>query len=119
VDRSLREPAAEKALLRSLERRQRRGMRRFSFFIHRFNDPVMARLFRQPSNRLQIEQGMISMLAGDLFDAPRVLLRLQLFKLVYALGCLRDWRRWRAERSYRLAQARARFTGGNTPLDRA
>jgi len=119
VDRSLHEPAAEKALLRSLERRQRRGMRRFSFFIHRFNDPVMDRLFRQPSNRLQIEQGMISMLAGDLFDAPRVLLRLRLFKLVYALGCLRDWRRWRAERSYRLAQARTRFTGGNTPLDRA
>jgi flavin-dependent dehydrogenase len=119
VDRSLHEPAAEKALLRRLERRYRNGIRRFSFFIYRFNDPVMARLFRQPSNRLQIEQGMISMLAGDLFDAPRVLLRLRLFKLVYALGCLRDWRRWRAERSYRLAQARTRFTGGNTPLDRA
>jgi hypothetical protein len=68
---------------------------------------------------LQIEQGMISMLAGDLFDTPRVLRRLQLFKMVYAVGCLRDWRRWRAERSYRLAQAHARFTGGNTPLDRA
>jgi flavin-dependent dehydrogenase len=118
VDRALREPGAEKALLRGLERRQRRGIRRFSFFIYRFNDPVMTRLFRQPSNRLKIEQGVISMLAGDLFDAPRVLLRLHLFKLVYALGCLRDWRRWRAERSYRLAQARARFSGGNTPLDR-
>jgi len=46
-------------------------------------------------------------------------LRLQLFKLAYAVGCLRDWRRWRAERSYRLAQARTRFSGGNTPLDRA
>ena len=79
----------------------------------------MAQLFRRPDNRLQIEQGMISMLAGDLFDSPRVLWRLQFFKLVYALGCLRDWRRWRAERSYRLAQARARFSGGNTPLDRA
>jgi flavin-dependent dehydrogenase len=119
VDVALREPAAEKALLRRLERRYRNGIRRFSFFIYRFNDPVMARLFRRPSNRLQIEQGMISMLAGDLFDSPRVLWRLQFFKLVYALGCLRDWHRWRAERSYRLAQARARFTGGNTPLDRA
>jgi flavin-dependent dehydrogenase len=119
VDAALREPAAEKTLLRRLERRYRSGIRRFSFFIYRFNDPVMERLFRQPSNRLQIEQGMISMLAGDLFDTPRVLRRLQLFKLVYALGCLWDWRRWRAERSYRLAQARSRFTGGNTPLDRA
>jgi flavin-dependent dehydrogenase len=118
VDHSLRKPAAEKALLRALERRQRRGMRRFSFFIYRFNDPVMTRLFRQPSNRLKIEQGVISMLAGDLFDAPQVVLRLQLFKLAYAVGCLRDWRRWRAERSYRLAQARTRFSGGNTPLDR-
>jgi flavin-dependent dehydrogenase len=116
---ALRAPAAEKALLRRLERRYRSGIRRFSFFIYRFNDPVMARLFRQPSNRLQIEQGMISMLAGDLFDTPRVLWRLQFFKLVYALGCLLDWRRWRAERGYRLSQARTRFTGGNTPLDRA
>jgi flavin-dependent dehydrogenase len=119
VEMALRQPAAEKTLLRQLEKRYRNGIRRFSFFIYRFNDPVMERLFRQPSNRLQIEQGMISMLAGDLFDSPRVLWRLQFFKLVYALGCLGDWRRWRTERSYRLAQARTRFSGGNTPLDRA
>jgi flavin-dependent dehydrogenase len=119
VEVALREPAAEKALLRRLEKRYRSGIRRFSFFIYRFNDPVMEQLFRQPSNRLQIEQGMISMLAGDLFDSPRVLWRLQFFKLVYALGCLRSFRRWRAERSYRLTQAGTRFTGGNTPLDRA
>ncbi|HVN46585.1 MAG TPA: NAD(P)/FAD-dependent oxidoreductase [Steroidobacteraceae bacterium] len=119
VDRALRQPAAEKSLLRALERRYRNGIRRFSFFIYRFNDPVMDRLFRQPSNSLQIEQGMISMLAGDLFDTPAVLRKLQLFKLVYAVGCLRDWRRWRTERSYRLAQARTHFSGGNTPLDRA
>jgi flavin-dependent dehydrogenase len=119
IDVALREPSAEIGLLRRLEKRYRNGIRRFSFFIYRFNDPVMERLFRRPSNRLQIEQGIISMLAGDLFDTPQVLRRLRLFKLVYALGCLRDWRRWRAERSYRLAQARAPFSGGNTPLDRA
>ncbi|HEY2341321.1 MAG TPA: tryptophan 7-halogenase, partial [Steroidobacteraceae bacterium] len=119
IDVALREPSAEMELLRQLEKRYRNGIRRFSFFIYRFNDPVMEQLFRRPSNRLQIEQGIISMLAGDLFDSPQVLRRLRLFKLVYALGCLRDWRRWRAERSYRLAQARALFTGGNTPLDRA
>ncbi len=119
VDRVLREPRGERSMLRRLERRYRNGIRRFSFFIYRFNDPVMDRLFRRPSNRLKIEQGMISMLAGDLFDTPQVLWRLQLFKMVYALGCLRHWRSWRAERSYRLAQARSRFTDGNTSLDRA
>ena len=37
---------ASAALLRKLERRQRAGMARFSFFIYRFNSPVMQRMFR-------------------------------------------------------------------------
>ena len=118
VDQALREPQHEPALLRRLEKRQRAGMARFSFFIYRFNGPVMQQMFRQPRNTWQLEQGVISMLAGDLFDTPKVLRRLRLFKLVYAICFLRDWRRSRAEHKYRLAQARTQFTGGNTPLDR-
>jgi flavin-dependent dehydrogenase len=119
VDTALREPKREAALLRKLEKRLRAGMARFSFFITRFNGPVMARLFANPRNTWQLEQGVISMLAGDLFDSPKVLRRLTLFKLVYAVSGLLDWRRWRSEHKYRLAQARAEFTGGNTPLDKA
>lgn len=118
VDRALREPAREMALLRKLEKRQRAGMARFSFFIYRFNGPVMQQMFRQPRNTWQLEQGVISMLAGDLFDTPLVLRKLGLFKLVYAICTLRDWRRSRVEHKYRLAQARLQFTGGNTPLDK-
>ena len=118
VDTALREPQRENGLLRKLEKRQRAGMARFSFFIYRFNGPVMAQMFREPRNTWQLEQGVISMLAGDLFDTPKVLRRLSLFKLVYAIAGLRDWRRWRAEHKYRLAQARSQFTGGNTPLDK-
>jgi flavin-dependent dehydrogenase len=118
VDTALREPQREKALLRKLEKRQRAGMARFSFFIYRFNGPVMRQMFREPRNTWQLEQGVISMLAGDLFDTPKVLRRLRLFKLVYAIAGLRDWRRWRSEHKYRLAQARSQFTGGNTPLDK-
>ncbi len=119
VDQSLRHPRREAGLLRKMERRQRAGMARFSFFIYRFNGPVMRQMFREPRNVLQLEQGVISMLAGDLFDTPKVLWRLQLFKLVYAFCALRDWRRWRDERRYRVAQARMQFTGGTTPLDKA
>lgn len=119
VDQSLREPQREMALLRKLEKRQRAGMGRFAFFIYRFNGPVMQQMFRQPRNTWQLEQGVISMLAGDLFDTPKVLRKLGLFKLVYAVSVLRDWRRSRAEHKYRLAQARAQFIGGNTPLDKA
>ena len=118
VDTALKEPRREKALLRKLERRQRAGMRRFSFFIYRFNGPVMMQMFGQPRNTWQLEQGVISMLAGDLFDTPKVLWRLRLFKLVYAMIALRDFKRWRSERRYRLAQARTQFSGGTTPLDR-
>lgn len=118
VDAALRDPAIEMKLMRKLERRQRAAMARFSFFIYRFNGPVMQQMFRQPRNTWQLEQGVISMLAGDLFDTPVVLRKLRLFKLVYLFCTLRDWRRSRAEHRYRLAQARAQFTGGNTPLDR-
>ncbi|MBQ4855582.1 tryptophan 7-halogenase [Rhodanobacter sp. B2A1Ga4] len=119
VDAALREPRRERTLLRRLEQRQRKGMARFAFFIHRFNGPVMRQMLRSPRNTWQLEQAVISMLAGDLFDTPKVLWRLQLFKLVYAMGVLRDWRRSRAERRDRLAQARASFTGGNAPPDKA
>jgi flavin-dependent dehydrogenase len=118
VDTALREPAREAKLLRNLERRQRQGMARFAFFIYRFNSPIMGRIFRQPRNVWQIEQGVISMLAGDLFDSPKVVRRLHAFKFVYALTAWRYFMRWRSEHRYRLAQARLQFTGGTTPVDR-
>jgi flavin-dependent dehydrogenase len=118
VDTALREPRREARLLRKLERRQRAGMKRFAFFIYRFNSPIMNRIFRQPRNIWQIEQGVISMLAGDLFDSPKVVRRLRAFKFVYAITALRHLVRWRSEHRYRLEQARLQFTGGTTPLDR-
>ncbi|HEY8054064.1 MAG TPA: NAD(P)/FAD-dependent oxidoreductase [Steroidobacteraceae bacterium] len=119
VEAALREPATELAWLRRLEKRQRAALARFSFFIYRFNGPILQEMFRHPSNRWQLEQAVISMLAGDLFDTPRVLRRLQLFRLVYSIWALRHWRRWRAEHRYRLAQAGSQFTGGNNPVDKA
>src|SRR5580693_194381 len=119
VDAALRMPERENMLMRKLEKRLRGGMARFAFFIYRFNGPVMTQMFSQPRNVWQLEQGVISMLAGDLFDTPKVLRALRLFKLVYAIVGLRDFRRWRAEHKYRLAQARSEFTGGNTPFDKA
>jgi flavin-dependent dehydrogenase len=117
VDGALRDPSREAGLLRKLEKRLRTGIDRFSFFIYRFNGPVMRQMFRTPRNTWQLEQGVISMLAGDLFDTPKVLWRLQLFKLVYAITGLRDFQRWRADHKDRLAQARTPFTSGNTPQD--
>lgn len=88
VDGALRDPPSEARLQRAMEQRLKRGLKHFSWFIYRFTTPVMQRLFAQPRNDFQIEQAVISMLAGDVFDNRAVLRRLRLFRLIYALTAL-------------------------------
>ncbi|MFC4726893.1 NAD(P)/FAD-dependent oxidoreductase [Coralloluteibacterium thermophilus] len=106
VDASLRAPATAPRLRRRFERDLKRGLDEFSWFITRFNAPAVRELFRKPRNAWQIEQAVIAMLAGDVFDAPRVRRRLRAFRVLYgitALGRLREsfgnWRRRRRQRT--------------------
>ncbi len=117
VDGTLRDPTREAALQRAFEKRIRRGLRRFSWFIYRFNTPVMRRLFADPRNHFQLEQGVISMLAGDVFDDAAVYRRLIAFKAVYAIGGLISPLHWLRDWRQRRRQARAEFTGGTTSQD--
>lgn len=89
VDGALRDPASEAALQRAMDKRLRRGLKHFTWFIYRFTTPVMQRLFSEPRNYWQIEQAVISMLAGDVFDNRAVLRRLRAFRAIYALTALR------------------------------
>lgn len=111
VDGALREPAREAALQRAMAKRLQRGLAHFSWFIHRFTTPVMQRIFASPRNDWQVEQAVISMLAGDVFDNPRVRWRLRLFRAIYAVNAvaiapeaLRGWLR-------RRRQVRESFSG--------
>jgi flavin-dependent dehydrogenase len=88
IDGALREPAREAILQRAMEKRLRRGLKHFSWFIYRFTTPVMQRLFANPRNEFQIEQAVISMLAGDVFDNRAVLRRLRLFRVIYAINAV-------------------------------
>ena len=88
VDGALREPASEARLQQAMERRLTRGLKHFSWFIYRFTTPVMQRLFAHPRNHFQVEQAVISMLAGDVFDNRPVLRRLRLFRAIYALNAM-------------------------------
>ena len=104
VDGTLRDPASEARLQRAMEKRLKRGLKHFSWFIYRFTTPVMRRLFAQPRNVLQIEQAVISMLAGDVFDNRAVLRRLRLFRMLYAFNAVqlapqafRSWLRRRRQ----------------------
>ena len=108
VDGALREPAREAHLQQGYAKHLKRGYARLAWFICRFNSPVMKALFADPRNLLQVEQGVISMLAGDVFDNTRVLSKLRIFKTIYALASLADLRRWTAERIDRRRQNRMR-----------
>ena len=106
IDKALREPAREAAVMQALERRLSRGLDEFKWFIYRFTSPTMKRLFASPRNVLQVEQAVVSMLAGDVFDAPGVIWRLRIFRFIYAMtalriapDALRNW--WRRRRSVR------------------
>ncbi|NUS60434.1 MAG: NAD(P)-binding protein [Lysobacter sp.] len=85
VDGALREPAREAALQRAMATRLKRGLKHFQWFIYRFTTPVMRHLFNNPRNVWQVEQAVISMLAGDVFDNAKVLRRLRLFRMIYAI----------------------------------
>jgi 2-polyprenyl-6-methoxyphenol hydroxylase-like FAD-dependent oxidoreductase len=98
VDAALREPAREPALMRALARRMDRGLDEFKWFIYRFTSPTMKYLFANPRNLFGVEQAVVSMLAGDVFDARPVLWRLRVFRFIYALttlqlapAALRSW----------------------------
>jgi flavin-dependent dehydrogenase len=102
----LREPHREVALQRRYARFVRRGMGRLSWFIFRFTSPAMSRMFAHPRDTLQVEQAMVSLLAGDVFSSPRVWWRLQFFKLIYFSTWLSLW-----QRSLRNDRARRRQVG--------
>jgi flavin-dependent dehydrogenase len=106
VDGSLREPAREAALQKRYAKHLRQGYARFAWFIYRFNSPVMKALFADPRNVMQVEQGVISMLAGDVFDNKLVLSKLRIFKTIYAIASLVNVRRWAGDLADRRRQNR-------------
>lgn len=65
------------------KRRTRRAVNAFKWFIYRFTTPAMGWLFANPRNVLKVEQAVVSMLAGDVYDNRNVRCRLLVFKLIY------------------------------------
>lgn len=114
IDQVLVDPARETALQAAFAKRIDNGIRVFSWFIYRFNSPAMRELFANPRNIFRLEDGVISMLAGDVFDSRSVLLRLRVFKFIYAVTSLVDGRRWFADVVARRRQARHEFPGDDT-----
>jgi flavin-dependent dehydrogenase len=92
---------------RRYRRETQKGLSTFAWFIYRFRSPVMIKLFRKPRNSLRVAEGVVSMLAGDVYSNPAVRRRLLLFKTIYTLAWLANWRvvraAWKARRPTRLS----------------
>jgi flavin-dependent dehydrogenase len=85
VDAALRDPAAAASAVRRYERRTRRAIRVFSWFIYRITTPAMRDLMMNPRNVFGVVDGLVSFLAGDIFRANGVRTRIAAFKLIYYL----------------------------------
>ncbi|MGH8726702.1 MAG: NAD(P)/FAD-dependent oxidoreductase [Burkholderiales bacterium] len=68
---------------RAFERSVRRGLSAFTWFIYRVNTPALRHLLLNPNNRFRVVEGLLSLLAGDIFGRTKVAPRLFAFKLIY------------------------------------
>lgn len=109
IDARLREASEAPRLARQFDRRMRRGLGVFSWFIYRFNSPPLHALFINPKPVFGIQRAVVSVLAGNVFGNLRIALPLLLFKGIYYLqsmvNLVPSWRAWRCRR----ADARAIF----------
>lgn len=83
IDTWLRDATAGAGLFGKLERRTRRGIDRLWWFIDRFNEPTMQRLFMKPVNILRVRTAVLSTLAGDIFGNWRLSFPLFVFRIIY------------------------------------
>src|SRR5262249_20060830 len=92
VDAFLRGAPDYAARQKSFERRVRRGIDTFSWFIHRFNQPAFEALFVSSRRPPKIERAVLSLLAGDVFEQSKMQVPLFLFKVVYYMLFMLNWK---------------------------
>ena len=73
-------------LMRSYERRVRRGLNSLSWLIYRINRPVLRDIFMSSFDVFNTRNGLLAILAGDFYAKPRLLSPLRRLQLAY--GCL-------------------------------
>jgi flavin-dependent dehydrogenase len=70
--------------LRAYERKVRRATSELAWLVYRINDPVMRFMLMHPNNRFGMRDGLLALLAGQIFEQPlRTRSSMAVFKLVY------------------------------------
>jgi len=93
VDTCLRHPKRAAAALNKFDRTMRVGPKAFSWFIYRVTNPTMRDLFMEPRNIFRVQEALLSVLAGDIFGKTPIRGPLLLFKSLYYLASLLNFKR--------------------------
>lgn len=88
VDSYLRRSADHKLITRRFERRVRKGIATYSWFIVRFMQPALRDLLMSARNPFRVREAILALLAGDVFGHTPLHLQLLMFKSLYYLGVL-------------------------------
>jgi flavin-dependent dehydrogenase len=83
VETCLDRPARARAAMKAYDASVHHGTESFTWFIYRGTSPILRYLFMNPSNRLNMQAALLSILAGDIFRGTPVRRSLLAFKAVY------------------------------------
>ena len=83
VEACLRAPERSTRALRRYDAAARNALGAFTWFIYRIREPAMRNLFMSPRNWFGMEEAVLSLLAGGIFDGWSVRARLFMFRGVY------------------------------------
>lgn len=117
VDAILDNPRKQRRLTREYERYLRRGMKVFAWFIYRFNTVALHNLFMSPRDVQRMPEAVTTMLAGDVFRKTPVRWPMFLFRMVYYVTAIANYRATLDWKRRRRRNVRMTFTGGTTPAD--
>ena len=119
VDEILDHPERARRLVREYERYLGRGMKIFAWFIYRFNTRAMHNLFMSPRDVQRMPEAVTTMLAGDVFRKTPVRRSLFVFRVVFYVTLVANFKDSMAVWLRRRRNVRLPFTGGTTPVDPA
>ena len=99
IDTCLRKPAEAPAALKRFDALMKHGPKEFSWFIYRVTNPIMRDFFMHPKNLFRVKEGLLSMLAGDIFGKTPIWRSIFMFKTLYYLANIfqpkRAYRGWK------------------------
>jgi len=89
----LDQPAQAAQARARFERTMRKGPSVYSWIIFRVTNPTIRDMFMHPQNMFRVKEALMSMLAGDIFGKTPIWGALRMFKAIYYMVSLGNFRR--------------------------